>query len=126
MISYRAVIECSGLTVIHADTCYLQKKQVLLLEKYILRWWTNNANVEFIHELLAGLSVEDGSSQSLMTRHLLLLHKISLLVDHASLIDAYNTFLLDEFESLHIRLKDIDNNKNIGMSKNMSKIHKEI
>ncbi|KAL2542774.1 Protein FAR-RED IMPAIRED RESPONSE 1 [Abeliophyllum distichum] len=45
----------------------------------------------------------------------------SELVDDASLTDARSTFLLGEFQSLCIRVKDIDNGSDIGMSRNKTR-----
>ncbi|KAL2497522.1 Protein FAR1-RELATED SEQUENCE [Abeliophyllum distichum] len=80
---------------------------MLILDKYILRRWIKNAKIE-------------GSSQSVMARHGMLAHKASLLVDDASLTDACIKFLMGEFDSLHIKLKDIDDGGIVGMSKNRS------
>ncbi|KAL2479806.1 Protein FAR1-RELATED SEQUENCE 5 [Abeliophyllum distichum] len=47
--------------------------------------------------------------------------KASELVDDASLTDARSTFLLGEFQSLRIRVKDIDSGGDIGMSRNKTR-----
>ncbi|KAL2486161.1 Protein FAR1-RELATED SEQUENCE [Abeliophyllum distichum] len=49
-----------------------------------------------------------------MARHGLLSHKASLIVDDAALTDARSTFLMNEFESLHLRVKEISDGGNIG------------
>ncbi|KAL2511988.1 Protein FAR1-RELATED SEQUENCE [Abeliophyllum distichum] len=97
---------------------YLRKKQVLLLpDNYILRRWTKNANLGYADDLTAVLSTDDSSSTSLMGRHGLLSHKASLIVDDASLTDERSTFLMGEFESLHIRVKEITDGGNIGSTR---------
>ncbi|KAL2486685.1 Protein FAR1-RELATED SEQUENCE [Abeliophyllum distichum] len=94
---------------------YLKKKQVLLLpDKYILRRWTKNAKLGYPDDLTAVISTNDTSGTSLMARHGLLSHKTSLIVDDAVLTDARSTFLMDEFKSLHLRVKEISNGGNIG------------
>ncbi|KAL2486431.1 Protein FAR1-RELATED SEQUENCE [Abeliophyllum distichum] len=97
---------------------YLRKKQVLLLpDNYILRRWTKNAKLGYADDLTAVLSTDDRSSTSLMGRHGLLSHKASLIVDDASLTDERSTFLMGEFESLHIRVKEITDGGNIGSTR---------
>ncbi|KAL2475391.1 Protein FAR1-RELATED SEQUENCE [Abeliophyllum distichum] len=54
------------------------------------------------------ICVEEGADKSLLARHGLLAHKASILVDDASLTDAISTYLLGEFENLHLRVKQID------------------
>ncbi|KAL2504241.1 Protein FAR1-RELATED SEQUENCE [Abeliophyllum distichum] len=51
---------------------------------------------------------DDCSITSLMSRHGLLAHKASLIVDDAALTDARSAFLMGEFEALHLCVKDID------------------
>ncbi|KAL2498165.1 Protein FAR1-RELATED SEQUENCE [Abeliophyllum distichum] len=63
----------------------------------------------------SGFSTNDSSSTSLMARHGLLGHKASLIVDEAALTAAQSTFLMGEFESLHLRVKEIDDGDNIGI-----------
>ncbi|KAL2491144.1 Protein FAR1-RELATED SEQUENCE [Abeliophyllum distichum] len=63
---------------------------------------------------MLGLSTDDSSRTSLMARHGLLAHKASLIVDDASLTAARSTFLMGEFEGLHLRVKEIDDGDNIG------------
>ncbi|KAL2499865.1 Protein FAR1-RELATED SEQUENCE [Abeliophyllum distichum] len=97
---------------------YLRKKQVLLLsDKYILRRWTKNAKLGYPNDLTAGLSTDDSSSTSLMARHGLLSHKVSLIVDDAALTDERSEFLITEFESLHLRMKEIAPPGNIGSTR---------
>ncbi|KAL2465427.1 Protein FAR1-RELATED SEQUENCE [Abeliophyllum distichum] len=82
---------------------YFKKKQVLLLpDKYILRRWTKNAKVSVCEDSSTGISDGGSSSMSLMSQHGMLAHKSSLLVDDAALTDARTTFLIGEFESLHV------------------------
>ncbi|KAL2454869.1 Protein FAR1-RELATED SEQUENCE [Abeliophyllum distichum] len=50
----------------------------------------------------------DGPDKCLMVRHRLLAHKATMLVDDASLTDARSSYLLCEFENLHLRVKEID------------------
>ncbi|KAL2491110.1 Protein FAR1-RELATED SEQUENCE [Abeliophyllum distichum] len=52
--------------------------------------------------------MDDGPDKSLMARHRLLAHKASMLVNDASLTDARSSYLLGEFENLHLRVKEID------------------
>ncbi|KAL2461525.1 Protein FAR1-RELATED SEQUENCE 5 [Abeliophyllum distichum] len=101
---------------------YFKKKQVLLLpEKYILRRWTKNAKVHVCEDPSTGISDGGGSSTSLMSRHGMLAHKSSLLVDDAALTDARTTFLIGEFESLHVRIKEIDDGGNVAVAFNRSR-----
>ncbi|KAL2486964.1 Protein FAR1-RELATED SEQUENCE [Abeliophyllum distichum] len=55
-----------------------------------------------------------------MSQHGILAHA-SELVDDASLTDARITFLLGEFQSLRIRVKDIDSEGDIGISRNKTR-----
>ncbi|KAL2481035.1 Protein FAR1-RELATED SEQUENCE 5 [Abeliophyllum distichum] len=61
------------------------------------------------------------NNASLMARHGLLANKSSLLVDDAALTDARTTLLMREFDSLHIRIKEIDDEGNGSFSRSMSK-----
>ncbi|KAL2497208.1 hypothetical protein Adt_22758 [Abeliophyllum distichum] len=61
-----------------------------------------------------GLSTNESSSSSLMGRHGLLAHKASLIVDEGDLTPVRSTFLMGEFESLHLCVKEIDDGGNIG------------
>ncbi|KAL2460235.1 Protein FAR1-RELATED SEQUENCE 12 [Abeliophyllum distichum] len=82
---------------------YFKKIQVLLLpEKYILRRWTKNAKVGVCGDTSTGIFDGGSSSTSLMSWHGMLAHKSSLLVDDVALTDACTTFLIGEFESLHV------------------------
>ncbi|KAL2475431.1 Protein FAR1-RELATED SEQUENCE [Abeliophyllum distichum] len=106
---------------------YFRKKQVLFLPKqYILRRWTNNAKVGEVHDPRTILSSFGGSSTSLMARHRLLAHKSSMLIDDDALTVAHTTFLMGEFDSLHIRIKDIDDGRNSGFSKQEQKLRSSI
>ncbi|KAL2466828.1 Protein FAR1-RELATED SEQUENCE [Abeliophyllum distichum] len=85
------------------------KKQVLLVpDKYILRRWTKNAKVSCVGDSALTFCTNDCSSTSLMSRHGLLAHKASLIVDDAACTDAQITYLMGEFEALHLRVKVID------------------
>ncbi|KAL2470733.1 Protein FAR1-RELATED SEQUENCE 5 [Abeliophyllum distichum] len=102
--------------------CYMKIKQVMLLpDKYILRRWTNHAKQAPVFDQTTGLSVDNSSGHSLMSRHGMLAHAASELVDDASLTDARSTFLLGEFQCLRIRVKDIDSGGDIGMSRNKTR-----
>ncbi|KAL2542284.1 Protein FAR-RED IMPAIRED RESPONSE 1 [Abeliophyllum distichum] len=68
-------------------------------------------------DFTAVLSTDDSSSTSLMGRHGLLSHKASLIVDDTALTDERSTFLMGEFESLHIRVKEITDGVNIGSTR---------
>ncbi|KAL2499549.1 Protein FAR-RED IMPAIRED RESPONSE 1 [Abeliophyllum distichum] len=101
---------------------FFKKKQVLLLpDKYILRRWTKNA--KFVAVEYPGGSMSDGgsSSSSLLSRHGMLAHKSSLLVDDASLTDARTSFLMEEFATLHLRIKDIHDGGHVGLSRDRNK-----
>ncbi|KAL2540058.1 Protein FAR1-RELATED SEQUENCE [Abeliophyllum distichum] len=88
---------------------YWRKKQLLLVpDKYILWRWTKNVKVNYVGDSGLAFYTDDCSNTSLMSRHGLLAHKASLLVDNAALTDARSTFLIGEFEALHLRVKDID------------------
>ncbi|KAL2485876.1 Protein FAR1-RELATED SEQUENCE [Abeliophyllum distichum] len=58
-------------------------------------------------------------------RHRMLSYATSDLVDDGSLTDARSTFLLSEFQSLQIRVKDIDTGDDVGMSRNKNKSREE-
>ncbi|KAL2524908.1 Protein FAR1-RELATED SEQUENCE [Abeliophyllum distichum] len=94
---------------------------MLLPEKYILRRWTKHAKQAPVFDPTTGLSVDNSSGQSLISRHGMLAHAASELVDDASLTDARSTFLLSEFQNLRIRVKDIDSGSDIGMSRNKTR-----
>ncbi|KAL2469719.1 Protein FAR1-RELATED SEQUENCE [Abeliophyllum distichum] len=91
---------------------------MLFSDKYILRKWTKNANQAPVFDPTTGLSVDNSSGQYLMSRHGMFAHVASELVDDASLIDAGIIFLLGEFQSLRICIKDTDSGGDIGMSRN--------
>ncbi|KAL2492653.1 Protein FAR-RED IMPAIRED RESPONSE 1 [Abeliophyllum distichum] len=89
--------------------CFFKQKQIILLpEKYILRRWTKNAKAAIVYDTNADFEAHDGSDKGLMARHGLLAHKAAMLVDDASLTDARSSYLLGEFENLHLRVKEID------------------
>ncbi|KAL2479805.1 Protein FAR1-RELATED SEQUENCE [Abeliophyllum distichum] len=94
---------------------------MLLPDKYILRRWTKHAKQAPVFDQTTGLSVDNSFGQYLMSRHGMLTHAASKLVDDASLTDARSTFLLGEFQSLRIRVKDIDSGGDIGMSRNKTR-----
>ncbi|KAL2486114.1 hypothetical protein Adt_30870 [Abeliophyllum distichum] len=85
----------------------------------------DNNKIGVVHDEIACLSFDGGSSQSLMARHGTLARKTLLLVDGASLIDAHSNFLLGEFNNLCIRLKDIDDGGTVVTSKNISSSREE-
>ncbi|KAL2498881.1 Protein FAR-RED ELONGATED HYPOCOTYL 3 [Abeliophyllum distichum] len=100
---------------------YWRKKQVLLVpDKYILQRWTKNAKVNYVGTSGLAFYTDDCSSTSLMSRHGLLAHKASLLVNDAALTDARSTFLIGEFEALHLRVKDIDDGGTVSLRQNRS------
>ncbi|KAL2491637.1 Protein FAR1-RELATED SEQUENCE [Abeliophyllum distichum] len=99
-----------------------QKKQVMLLsEKYILRRWSKNAKQARVFDPTTGSYIHTDPGHSLMSRHSMLSYAASDLVDEGSLTDARSTFLLSEFQSLRIRVKDIDTGGDVGMSKNRNR-----
>ncbi|KAL2531252.1 Protein FAR1-RELATED SEQUENCE 5 [Abeliophyllum distichum] len=101
---------------------FLKKKQVLLLpDKYILRRWTKNAKFVAVEYPSASISDGGSCSSSLFSRYGMLAHKSSLLVDDASLTDARTSLLMEEFATLHLRIKAIDDGGNIGLSRNRNK-----
>ncbi|KAL2525863.1 Protein FAR1-RELATED SEQUENCE 5 [Abeliophyllum distichum] len=105
---------------------YLRKKQVLLLpEKYIFRRWTKNAKMHCLQDPTLGFTDQDSSSMSLMARHGLLGHKASLIVDDAALTAARSAFLMGEFESLHLRVKEVDDGGNIGSMRHNITTHEQ-
>ncbi|KAL2487013.1 Protein FAR1-RELATED SEQUENCE 5 [Abeliophyllum distichum] len=101
--------------------CHMKKKVMLLLEKYILLKWTKNAKQARVFDLTTGSYVHTDPGHSLMSRHNMLSYAASDLVNERSLTDARRTFLLSEFQSLCIRVKDIDTDGDAGMSKNRNK-----
>ncbi|KAL2479306.1 Protein FAR1-RELATED SEQUENCE 5 [Abeliophyllum distichum] len=102
--------------------CYMKKKQVMLLpEKYILRRWTKNAKQARVFDPTTGSYIHTDPGHSLMSRHSMLSYAASDLVDEGSLTDARSTFLLSEFQSLRIWVKDIDTGGDVGMSKNRNR-----
>ncbi|KAL2465760.1 Protein FAR1-RELATED SEQUENCE [Abeliophyllum distichum] len=74
-----------------------------------------------VHDPHSSLSSVNFSSTSLMAIHGLLTHKSSVLIDDAALTDAHTTFLMEEFDSLHIRIKEIYDGENAGFSRNKDK-----
>ncbi|KAL2503763.1 Protein FAR1-RELATED SEQUENCE 5 [Abeliophyllum distichum] len=105
---------------------YFKNKQVLLLpDKYILRRWTKNAKVIVVEYPSASISDGGSSSSSLLSRHGMLAHRSSLLVDDASLRDARTSYLMEEFARMHVRVKAIDDGGNVGLTKSMNKNTKE-
>ncbi|KAL2486293.1 Protein FAR1-RELATED SEQUENCE [Abeliophyllum distichum] len=68
----------------------------------------------------SGLSTNESSSTSLLTRHGLLAHKASLIVDDTALTAERSTFLMGKFKSLHLRVKDVDDGGDIGMMRHNS------
>ncbi|KAL2511929.1 Protein FAR1-RELATED SEQUENCE 5 [Abeliophyllum distichum] len=80
--------------------------------------WTKNAKQARVFDPTTGSYVHIDPGHSLMSRHCMLSYAASDLVDEGSLTDARSTFLLSEFQSLRIRVKDIDTRGNVGMSRN--------
>ncbi|KAL2525968.1 Protein FAR1-RELATED SEQUENCE 1 [Abeliophyllum distichum] len=64
-------------------------------------------------------------NKCLMARHGLLAHKAAMLVNDASLTDARSSYLLGEFENLHLRVKEIDFNENNVNPHSSSKSRKQ-
>ncbi|KAL2517450.1 Protein FAR1-RELATED SEQUENCE [Abeliophyllum distichum] len=77
--------------------------------------WAKNAKVGAQHDPSTSISYGGSSSTSLMSRHGMLAHKSQLLVDAAALTDARTSFLMEEFDSLHIRIIDIDDGGNLDV-----------
>ncbi|KAL2454193.1 Protein FAR-RED IMPAIRED RESPONSE 1 [Abeliophyllum distichum] len=88
-----------------------------LTSMYELRTRWVPANVKHIFSV--GMS--SSQSTSLMAIHGLLTHKSSVLIDDAALTDARTIFLMEEFDSLHIRIKEIYDGENAGFSRNKDK-----
>ncbi|KAL2518731.1 Protein FAR1-RELATED SEQUENCE [Abeliophyllum distichum] len=105
----------------HGKTFDRHRLLTYYAEKYILRRWTKNAKVSVCEDSSTGISDDGSSSTSLMSRHRMLAHKSSLLVDDAALTDARTTFLIGEFESLHVRIKEIDDGGNVAVAFNRSR-----
>ncbi|KAL2532329.1 Protein FAR1-RELATED SEQUENCE [Abeliophyllum distichum] len=98
---------------------YLRKKQVLLLpDKYILCKWTKNAKVGYCGDPTSGLRTDEYLSTSLMAQYGLLVHKASLIVNDTALTVSRSIFLMGEFETLHLQVKEIDDTGNNGSSIN--------
>ncbi|KAL2470935.1 Protein FAR1-RELATED SEQUENCE [Abeliophyllum distichum] len=94
---------------------------MLLPEKYILRRWTKNAKQARVFDPTTDSYVHTDPDHSLMSRHSMLSYAALDLVDEGSLTDVRSTFLLSEFQSLCIRVKDIDTGGEVGMSRNRNK-----
>ncbi|KAL2480208.1 Protein FAR1-RELATED SEQUENCE [Abeliophyllum distichum] len=86
---------------------------------------TKNAKVSVCEDPSTGISDGGSSSTSLMSRHGMLAHKSSLLVDDAALTDARTIFLMGEFESLHVQIKEIDDGGNVAFYRSRSKSREE-
>ncbi|KAL2470804.1 FAR1-domain family sequence [Abeliophyllum distichum] len=86
--------------------------------KYILQRWTKNAKVSCVGDSELAFRTDDCSSTSLMSRHGLFAHKASLIVDDAALTYARRTYLMGEFETLHLWVKDIDDGGTISWRQN--------
>ncbi|KAL2534966.1 Protein FAR1-RELATED SEQUENCE 5 [Abeliophyllum distichum] len=82
---------------------------------------TKNAKQARVLDQTTGSYVHTDPGHSLMSRHSMLSHAASDIVDEGSLTDARSTFLLSEFQSLRIRVKDIDTGGEVGMSRNRNK-----
>ncbi|KAL2531149.1 Protein FAR1-RELATED SEQUENCE [Abeliophyllum distichum] len=114
--------EFEGYPCRHMISFFLKKKQVLLLpDKYILRRWTKNAKVVAVEYSSASISDGGSCSSSLFSRHGMLAHKSLLLVDDASLTDACASLLMEEYATLHLRIKAIDDGGNVGLSRSRNK-----
>ncbi|KAL2513215.1 Protein FAR1-RELATED SEQUENCE [Abeliophyllum distichum] len=98
---------------------------MLLPEKYILRRWRKNPKQARMFDLKTDSYVHTDPSHSLIFRHRILSYAASDLVDKWSLTDVRSTFLLSEFQSLRIRVRDIDSGGNVGMSRNRNKNREE-
>ncbi|KAL2480600.1 Respiratory growth induced protein 2 [Abeliophyllum distichum] len=85
------------------------------------RRWTNNAKQARVFDPTTGSYVHIDPGHSLMSRHIMLFYAASDLVDEGSLTDSRSTFLLSEFQSLRIRVKDIDTGGDVDMSRNKNK-----
>ncbi|KAL2533067.1 Protein FAR1-RELATED SEQUENCE [Abeliophyllum distichum] len=94
---------------------------MLLSEKYILRRWTKSAKQTRVFDPTTGSYVHTDPGHSLMSIHSMLSYATSDLVDEGSSTDARSTFLLSEFQSLRIWVKDIDTGGDVGMSRNRNK-----
>ncbi|KAL2518786.1 Protein FAR1-RELATED SEQUENCE [Abeliophyllum distichum] len=93
----------------------------LVGEIYILRRWTKNAKQDRVFDRTTGSYVHTDPSHSLMSRHSILSYAALDLVNEGSLTNVRSTFLLSEFQSLRIRVKDIVTGSNISMRKNRNK-----
>ncbi|KAL2490774.1 Protein FAR1-RELATED SEQUENCE [Abeliophyllum distichum] len=82
---------------------------------------TKNAKQTRVFDPTTGSYVHTDPGHSLMSRHSMLSYAASDLVDEGSLTDARSTFLLSEFQSLRIRVKDIDTGGDVGMSRNRNR-----
>ncbi|KAL2454569.1 Protein FAR1-RELATED SEQUENCE [Abeliophyllum distichum] len=94
---------------------------MLLPEKYIRLRWTKNAKQDRVFDRTTGSYVHTDPSYSLMSRHNILSYAALDLVNEGSLTNVRKTFLLSEFQSLHIRVKDIVTGSNVSMRKNRNK-----
>ncbi|KAL2518784.1 Protein FAR1-RELATED SEQUENCE 5 [Abeliophyllum distichum] len=101
---------------------YMKKRRSdALSEKYILRRWTKNAKQDKVFDRTTGSYVYTDPSHSLMSRHSMLSYAALDLVDEGSLTFARSTFLLSEFQSLRIRVKDIVTGSDVSMRQNRNK-----
>ncbi|KAL2469926.1 Protein FAR1-RELATED SEQUENCE [Abeliophyllum distichum] len=90
-------------------------------DKYILRRWTKNAKVIAVEYPSASISDGGSCNSSVLSRHGMLAHKSSLLVDDAALTDARTSFLMKEFETLHLRIKGCGKRLKSSKEKSLAK-----
>ncbi|KAL2558345.1 Protein FAR1-RELATED SEQUENCE [Forsythia ovata] len=87
---------------------------------YVERW-TKNAKVIAVEYPSAIISDGGSSSSSLLSRHGMLAHRSSLLVDDASLTDARTSYLMEEFARVHVNVKALDDGGIIGLTRSRNK-----
>ncbi|KAL2526124.1 Protein FAR1-RELATED SEQUENCE [Abeliophyllum distichum] len=92
----------------------------LMMENQMVQIYTKKIFLLFQNELVQSNSYicSKRSSSDKAKVHSMLSYAASDLVDEGSLTDARSTFLLSEFQSLRIRVKDIDTRGDVGMSRN--------
>ncbi|KAL2519513.1 Protein FAR1-RELATED SEQUENCE 5 [Abeliophyllum distichum] len=95
----------------------------LMMENQMVQIYTKKILLLFQNELVQSnfYICSKRSSFDEAKVHSMLSHAASDLVDEGSLTDARSSFLLSEFQSLRIRVKDIDTGGEVDMSRNRKK-----
>ncbi|XP_074561432.1 protein FAR1-RELATED SEQUENCE 5-like [Curcuma longa] len=112
--------EFEGIPCRHMLAFFRINQVFQLPDKYILKRWTKNAKVGAIYALGEQNFIDD-SKRLLMSRHLRLSYKASLLVDGASLTDEGTNFLDEQFDSIYSKIQEMNNSRTCNNESQMKK-----